>query len=348
VDPMGQPTRRGSNIVSMSLVTDHSVRRMVPDAFRNENVPGAPQATNDPLPSSSSHHAGPHRPRRPSKKDLHFSANQESLSGRTSSALHVAGGPAPPVGAVVPLDSRSYEGTGEFKASEGGGRNGRIDVARDRSMRSSFRGRDSGAPTREHLYEEGGRTIDTTDEISPTTTGGRVMVVTLYERAEQLRRSSHAVEVNSARGAVAPSDEQKSQRLAGSPTHDVFDTKEPTTARSTPSPGHTHGSGSAMVASPLTRTASGSEHRGGPPITLPRPRAISVLPSDFILAQVPCGHIFHKQCIESWAETKSTCPVCRAHLGTGQPEGPELNAIEEYEREEDEEWEYRSAEDDDD
>jgi len=44
-------------------------------------------------------------------------------------------------------------------------------------------------------------------------------------------------------------------------------------------------------------------------------RAASIYPGDYILAQVPCGHIFHKACIVEWGMRENTCPVCRADLG---------------------------------
>ena len=44
-------------------------------------------------------------------------------------------------------------------------------------------------------------------------------------------------------------------------------------------------------------------------------RCESVQPGDYILAQVPCGHIFHKACIMEWGMRENSCPVCRADLG---------------------------------
>jgi len=36
-----------------------------------------------------------------------------------------------------------------------------------------------------------------------------------------------------------------------------------------------------------------------------------------LLAQVPCGHIFHKECILEWANHNDSCPVCRKSLTYG-------------------------------
>ena len=33
------------------------------------------------------------------------------------------------------------------------------------------------------------------------------------------------------------------------------------------------------------------------------------------VAKIACGHIFHKDCVIPWFETRSTCPLCRASLG---------------------------------
>eukprot|EP01041_Mallomonas_annulata_P004057 gene4057-8065_t len=41
---------------------------------------------------------------------------------------------------------------------------------------------------------------------------------------------------------------------------------------------------------------------------------VDSVPSDYILAQLPCGHIFHKHCVLEWARRHDTCPVCRADL----------------------------------
>ncbi|KAB1214816.1 E3 ubiquitin-protein ligase RING1-like [Morella rubra] len=33
--------------------------------------------------------------------------------------------------------------------------------------------------------------------------------------------------------------------------------------------------------------------------------------------QVPCGHVYHANCIASWLSSHSSCPVCRREISTG-------------------------------
>eukprot|EP01041_Mallomonas_annulata_P004573 gene4573-9089_t len=56
------------------------------------------------------------------------------------------------------------------------------------------------------------------------------------------------------------------------------------------------------------------------PFPPPPSQRQSITASDYILAQVPCGHVFHRACIEEWAKTYDSCPMCRRDLRTGQEE----------------------------
>lgn len=34
-----------------------------------------------------------------------------------------------------------------------------------------------------------------------------------------------------------------------------------------------------------------------------------------LIAHTDCLHLFHRQCLTTWLETKNTCPLCRSFLG---------------------------------
>lgn len=39
---------------------------------------------------------------------------------------------------------------------------------------------------------------------------------------------------------------------------------------------------------------------------------------------VPCGHVFHRQCLQLWFQSRTTCPLCRASAGV--PESSDFKA----------------------
>ncbi|KAL2942153.1 RING-H2 finger protein ATL39 [Bienertia sinuspersici] len=45
---------------------------------------------------------------------------------------------------------------------------------------------------------------------------------------------------------------------------------------------------------------------------------LAVFKEDEMLRSMPkCGHVFHSNCVDSWLQTHSTCPCCRASLVPG-------------------------------
>ena len=41
---------------------------------------------------------------------------------------------------------------------------------------------------------------------------------------------------------------------------------------------------------------------------------------------MPCGHIYHPDCLKPWLEQNNTCPVCRFDLPLEEPEEREQGA----------------------
>lgn len=80
-------------------------------------------------------------------------------------------------------------------------------------------------------------------------------------------------------------------------------------------------SSSRTLGGPLCRRNSSTSSPALPyviPLSEPIEKQNSVYASDYVLAQVPCSHIFHKDCIVEWGRRNNHCPTCRADLFTGE------------------------------
>jgi hypothetical protein len=47
---------------------------------------------------------------------------------------------------------------------------------------------------------------------------------------------------------------------------------------------------------------------------------LGVVESGESVYDVPCGHIFHEQCLEEWLNSNANCPACRYNIKFGHPE----------------------------
>lgn len=42
--------------------------------------------------------------------------------------------------------------------------------------------------------------------------------------------------------------------------------------------------------------------------------------------KLPCGHLFHNGCLQSWMEQEPSCPTCRLSLTLGQNQNMQTNS----------------------
>lgn len=43
--------------------------------------------------------------------------------------------------------------------------------------------------------------------------------------------------------------------------------------------------------------------------------------------KLPCGHLFHNGCLQSWMEQEPSCPTCRLSLTLGHDQNMPMNSV---------------------
>ncbi|CAL5037931.1 unnamed protein product [Urochloa decumbens] len=69
-------------------------------------------------------------------------------------------------------------------------------------------------------------------------------------------------------------------------------------------------------------------HRGRASETLVCAICLEALRDGEVCSEVPaCRHVFHGDCVEAWARSKGSCPLCRAKIAPGSGGGVATAAV---------------------